>query len=100
MKDFSNVRLKTEFVNDFGETMKLVVDSNNRIWVHHNDCNNDYQELKNFEYILNGSEIAVMLGFVEAARQIYETNDKTGLDFNEFHSEGNSNNALLDFILN
>ena len=85
MKTFPKAKLKTEFINDFGETMKLVVDSDDHIWVHHDDCNEDYEELKNFKYILNDSEIAVITGFIEMARDLYHITSKTGEEFVKFH---------------
>ena len=69
-------------------------------------------------YILNGSEIAVMLGFVEAARQIYETNNNGSyfsfkrtnvktIDTNEYTTFGDAisfnyanNNYLGDYSNN
>jgi hypothetical protein len=84
MKDFPKAKFKSEYRNDFGETMKMVVDSDDKIWIHHDDCNADYEELKNFKYILNDSEITVLGGFIEIARAIYRL-DNIGNDFYKFH---------------
>ena len=85
MKDFPKAKFKSEYRNDFGETMKMVVDSDNSIWVHHDDCNADYEELKNFKYILNDSEIIVLSTFIDTARLIYKLDDTNSKAFVKFH---------------
>ena len=64
MIDLPNAKLKTEFVNDFGETMKMVIDSNDDVWVHHTSYNNDYIELEDFNhYSLSISEVVILASF-------------------------------------
>ena len=39
MKYFKNPLNRKEFVNQYGETMVMVMSANSSIWVHHDDCN-------------------------------------------------------------
>ena len=98
MKDFPHAKIKTEFVNDFGETMKLVVDSDDQIWVHHDDCNNDYVELDNFKYVLNSSEIVVITCFIALAKGLYNIDNSSIDEFIEFQSK--INNEIFNISLN
>ncbi len=59
MKVFKNPLNKKEFVNQYGETMTMVMSSDANMWIHHNDCNEDFEKLSIFttNFILNAEEL-------------------------------------------
>ena len=65
MKNVEGVKLKAEFVNEYGERMTMIVDSDNKTWVHHTDCNEDFELLETFghTYILTTSEMRILNSF-------------------------------------
>ena len=77
-KTFETATFKLEFVNRFGETLKMFVDDNQNILVHHNDCNNDFEDFKYFgvNYILNDEESAVIMGFIKMVKEVNILNEK------------------------
>jgi hypothetical protein len=75
MKQFNNITLKTEYENQYGETMILILDELNEMWFYHSDCNTDFESLTEFiiakengkwgfPYILNKSERLVVQNFI------------------------------------
>ena len=72
MKIFKNPINRKEFVNQYGETMNLVMSASGIIWVHHNDCNEDYEKLNIFmlKYILNKEEQEVIMDFITECSKI------------------------------
>ena len=66
MKNVEGVKLRAEFVNEYGERMTMIVDADNKTWVHHTDCNKDFELLETFghTYILNHSEIRILNSFL------------------------------------
>jgi hypothetical protein len=54
MKKFIKPIATKEVINQYGETMNLVMSASGIIWVHHNDCNEDYEKLNIYivKYIL------------------------------------------------
>jgi hypothetical protein len=74
MKNVEGVKLRAEFVNEYGERMTMIVDSDNKIWVHHTDCNEDFELLETFgnTYILNHSEIRILNSFLGMKRALKE----------------------------
>lgn len=65
MKNVEGVKLKAEFVNEYGERMTMIVDADNKTWVHHTDCNEDFELLETFghTYILTTSERRILNSF-------------------------------------
>ncbi len=49
---------KKEFVNTHGEKMTMIMSVDNNIWIHHNDCNDDFESASIFllKYILDTDE--------------------------------------------
>ncbi len=74
MQEFNNPINKKEFINEFGETMILVMSNNAEIWVHHNDCNNDYEKLNIFmlKYVLNSNEQKIIFDFIKECENILD----------------------------
>jgi hypothetical protein len=74
MKNLEGVKLKAEFVNEYGERMTMVVDSDNKTWVHHTDCNEDFELLEKFgtTYILTTSEMRILNSFVGMKESLKE----------------------------
>jgi|APCry1669188970_1035186.scaffolds.fasta_scaffold150281_2 hypothetical protein len=74
MKDFKNPINRKEFVNQYGETMVMVMSANATIWVQHNDCNEDFEKLTIFslKFILNAEELIAITGFVKECENILE----------------------------
>jgi hypothetical protein len=73
MKNIDSVKLKAEFVNEYGERMTMIVDSDSKIWVHHTDCNEDFEMLETFghTYILNQSEFKALNSFIKMKNSLY-----------------------------
>lgn len=66
MKTFNEPLLKEEFVNEHGEKITLVqCSTDTSIWVHHTDCNEDFEEMKIFllKYHLSLEERKMLLEF-------------------------------------
>jgi len=74
MKKFKNPINRKEFVNQYGETMVMVMSANATIWVHHNDCNEDFEKFNIFalNFILNAEEQIAIAGFVKECENIIE----------------------------
>ncbi len=72
MKEFKNPINRKEFVNQYGETMVMVMSANATIWVHHNDCNEDFEKLIIFslKFILNEEEKIAITEFVKECENI------------------------------
>lgn len=83
-----NVRKEVSLVNQFGEKMTLRLDTDNEIWFHHEDCNTEFEKIKDlegiyhvppkpivsFKYILNKMEQMVINQFIlECADDIKST---------------------------
>mgnify|MGYP000061660055 CR=1 FL=1 len=77
---------KVSFINEFGETMNLILDENHEVWFNHEDCNGDnYQKynnlltnyklksypkrkiIKGFAFVLSSMESSVLNQFVDEA---------------------------------
>lgn len=59
MKTFNEPIKKEEFVNEHGDKINLVWSSTDfLIWVHHTDCNDDFEEFQSFlkKYIISSEE--------------------------------------------
>ena len=74
MKTFENPRNIKEFVNQFGETMTMVMSDNSTLWIYHNDCNKDFEKLDKFylKYVLDKEEQIAIIEFVEECEIILE----------------------------
>ena len=74
MKVFRKPIKTKEFVNQYGETMNLVMSASGIIWVHHNDCNKDYEKLNIFivKYIINAEEQNAIAGFIKECYKIID----------------------------
>ena len=74
MKEFKNPINRKEFVNQYGETMTMVMSANATIWVHHSDCNDDFEKLIIFglKYILNSEEQNAINEFVKECGNIID----------------------------
>ena len=74
MKYFKNPLNRKEFVNQYGETMVMVMSANSSIWVHHDDCNEDFENLNLFivKYILNVEEQKAITEFMKECTNIIE----------------------------
>ena len=72
MKYFKNPLNRKEFVNQYGETMVMVMSANATIWVHHDDCNEDFENLTLFivKYILNVEEQKAITEFMKECTNI------------------------------
>ena len=72
MKTFKNFINRKEFINEFGEKMILVMSEDLSIWVHHNDCNKDFETLDYFSsnYIINREETLVIINFIQECTNI------------------------------
>jgi hypothetical protein len=72
MKYFKNPLNRKEFVNQYGETMVMVMSANATIWVHHDDCNEDFENLTLFivKYILNVEEKKAITEFIKECTNI------------------------------
>jgi hypothetical protein len=78
MKVFKNPLNKKEFVNQYGETMTMVMSSDANMWIHHNDCNEDFEKLSIFttNFILNAEELLAITEFVKECVTILKKNSK------------------------
>ena len=74
MKKFIKPIATKEVVNQYGEIMNLVMSASGIIWVHHNDCNEDYEKLHIFivKYILNAEEKNAIDGFIKECTKIID----------------------------
>ena len=74
MKYFKNPLSRKEFVNQYGETMVMVMSANTTIWVHHDDCNEDFENLNLFivKYILNVEEQKAITEFMKECKNIID----------------------------
>lgn len=74
MKEFKNPINRKEFVNQYGETMTMVMSANATIWIHHSDCNDDFEKLIIFslKYILNSEEQNAINEFVKECGNIID----------------------------
>lgn len=67
MKTFerTNIISQLDTTNEYGEHYHLVLDSDNRVWFYHEDCNEDYQEIFNHRipYILSPDEMKKICDF-------------------------------------
>ncbi len=86
-----NVRREVSLINKFGEKMTLALDVDNQIWFKHDDCNDEYENMKNlcvtyelggktfegFKYIVNPMEEVVINQFI--AECLKEVENKTPL---------------------
>jgi hypothetical protein len=65
MKIFKRPIITKEFTNKFGEKMTMVMTHKLNLWIHHEDCNNDFEKMDDFNYILNGEEIDAISSFID-----------------------------------
>lgn len=99
MKTFENPITEITYVNEFSETMHLVMDQEFNIWFHHNDCNETYENFKEmgftielpdlskktkplvkyngFKYVLDNAERETLVSFIKNCRDIAKTHQKT-----------------------
>jgi hypothetical protein len=72
MKHFKNPIHREEFVNQYGETMNMVMSANSTIWIHHNDCNEDFENINTFglKFILNVEEQNAITNFAKECENI------------------------------
>lgn len=70
MKQFKDPINKKEFTNGYGEKMTMVVDRNCIMWIHHEDCNKDFEKATQFNYILNKEEVDAIQSFAEESEKI------------------------------
>ena len=76
MKTFKNPIHKKEYTNEFGEKMTMVVDRNCVMWIHHEDCNKDFERATQFNYILNKGEVDAIQDFAEESEKIVKNLQK------------------------
>ena len=68
MKNFKNAIHKKTFENGFGEVMTMVMTDKGSVWIHHEDCNEDFEEFgKTFNYTLDKDERDAIMDFVNEA---------------------------------
>jgi lipopolysaccharide biosynthesis protein len=71
MKRFKNPIHKKEFTNKFYEKMTMVMTRNSTIWIHHEDCNEDFEKLgETFNYILDSDEVNAINDFIDECETI------------------------------
>jgi hypothetical protein len=74
MKNFKNAIHKKTFENGFGEVMTMVMTDKGSIWIHHEDCNEDFEKFdENFKYVLDKDEREALISFVDEAHNVYLT---------------------------
>jgi hypothetical protein len=76
MKTFNEPFLKEEFVNEHGEKINLVWCSIDKLfYVHHTDCNDDFDELNIFilKYTLSLEEKEILFKFCLKAIEFEKT---------------------------
>lgn len=72
-KRFKNPLNKKEFTNRYGEKMTMVASANGSIWIHHEDCNEDFEKIGGaFNYILNDEEKTAIETFVKETQEIVD----------------------------
>ena len=65
MKKFKNPIHRKEFTNKFGEKMTMVMSANCSVWIHHEDCNKDFEKVgEGFNYILDRDEMNAITEFM------------------------------------
>jgi hypothetical protein len=69
MKTFNNPIHQKEYTNEHGEKMTMIVDRNCVMWIHHEDCNKDFERATKFNYILNKGEVNAIQEFAEEAEK-------------------------------
>ena len=74
MKYFKNPIHRKEFVNQYGETMNMVMSANSTIWIHHDDCNEDFENINIFglKFILNVEEQNAITNFAKECEVILQ----------------------------
>lgn len=74
MKHFKNPIHRTEFVNQYGETMSIVMSANSSVWIHHDDCNEDFENISTFSlnFILNVEEQNAITTFIKECEVILQ----------------------------
>lgn len=71
MKTFKNPINRKEFTNKFGEKMTMVMSANCSVWIHHEDCNKDFEKLgEKFNYVLDKDEIDAITQFIAESQNI------------------------------
>ena len=74
MKYFRTPLHRKEFVNKFGEKMTMVMTKNTTIWIHHEDCNKDFEKFdEDFDYIMDKDERDAISTFIDECEEIYLT---------------------------
>ena len=70
MKRFDNPILENRYVNTFGETLRMVMDDDYEIYIHHNDCTDDFIKIMDFNFIINETEKITILNFIETSTKL------------------------------
>jgi hypothetical protein len=81
MKQKDYIILHTEYKNNYGESMKLVLDEYMEMWFYHSDCNHDYEKISDlittkkkhtfsFNYILSSDEQIVLQNFINTCDEM------------------------------
>ena len=77
MRKFEDPILETKYVNVFGETIHMVMDEDNEVYIHHNDCTEDFIKVKDFGFIIHEAEKMVIVNFIELATKLVRELDKS-----------------------
>ena len=86
MNTIENTIVQTSFINNYGETMTLVMDKDYNAWFRHTDCNDKFENFKDlsvpnfyiFKYVIDANERKVLSTFCELCKAIAEA---TGTKF-------------------
>jgi len=70
MMTFENPILESKYVNEFGETIHMVMARDCEVYIHHDDCSNDFVKAKDFNFILSENEKIVIIHFIETSSRL------------------------------
>jgi len=69
-KTFDNPILENRYVTIFGETIRMVMDEDYEIYIHHDDCTKDFIKVKDFNFITNKDEKEAIVNFIETSTKL------------------------------
>jgi len=69
-KTFDNPILEDKYVNIFGETIRMVMDEDYEIYIHHDDCTKDFIMVKDFDFIIHEAEKIAIVNFIETSTKL------------------------------
>jgi hypothetical protein len=70
--NLENPKHKKEFINGYGEKMTMILCVDNNMFIHHNDCNDDFEKASIFmlKYILDDKEKKALNDFFTECENI------------------------------